>query len=67
MASSSQIKLLHFFIKFAAKELKLSSVPNIIFTGDKENKYNKNEYCEDVLLQRIYKFRKCGETYKKIN
>ena len=40
MASSSQIKLLHFFIKFAAKELKLSSVPNIIFTGDKENKYN---------------------------
>jgi len=40
MPSSSQIKLLHFFIKFAAKELRLSKIPNIHFVGNEENKYN---------------------------
>lgn len=40
MASSTQIKLLHFFIKFAAKELRLSKIPNIHFVGNEENKYN---------------------------
>jgi hypothetical protein len=40
MTSSPQIKALHFFIKFAAKELRLKDLPNIKFVGKEENKYN---------------------------
>lgn len=37
---SSQIKFLNLFVKFAAKEMGLSTLPKIYFVGNKENKYN---------------------------
>jgi len=37
---SPQLNFLNMFVKFAAKEIGLSTLPKIHFTGNKENKYN---------------------------
>jgi len=37
---SPQLNFLNLFVKFAAKEMGLTSLPKIHFVGNKENKYN---------------------------
>lgn len=37
---SPQLNFLNLFVKFAAKEIGLSTLPKIYFVGNKENKYN---------------------------